>query len=89
MRLRSTLAAAAAVSIATLAAGAVFADTTLLNVSYDPTRELYKDVNEAFAKDWKAKTGENMYHRAVPWRLGQAGPRGDRRPASRRRDAGP
>jgi sulfate transport system substrate-binding protein len=60
MRLRSTLAAAAAVSIVTLAAGAVFADTTLLNVSYDPTRELYKAVNEAFIKDWKAKGGDNL-----------------------------
>jgi len=60
MKLRSTLAAAAALSIATLAAGAVFADTTLLNVSYDPTRELYKAVNEAFAKDWQAKTGEKV-----------------------------
>jgi sulfate/thiosulfate transport system substrate-binding protein len=36
------------------------ADTTILNVSYDPTRELYKAVNEAFAKDWKAKGGENV-----------------------------
>jgi sulfate/thiosulfate transport system substrate-binding protein len=60
MKLRNTLAAAAAISIATLAAGAVFADTTLLNVSYDPTRELYKAVNEAFAKDWQAKTGEKV-----------------------------
>jgi sulfate/thiosulfate transport system substrate-binding protein len=60
MKLRNILAAAAALSIATLAAGAVFADTTLLNVSYDPTRELYKDFNEAFAKDWQAKTGEKV-----------------------------
>ncbi|ACK51180.1 sulfate ABC transporter, periplasmic sulfate-binding protein [Methylocella silvestris BL2] len=30
----------------------------LLNVSYDPTRELYRAINEAFAADWKAKTGE-------------------------------
>jgi sulfate transport system substrate-binding protein len=60
MRLRSTLAAAAAVTLATFAAGAVLADTTLLNVSYDPTRELYKAVNEAFAKDWQAKTGETV-----------------------------
>lgn len=36
------------------------ADTTLLNVSYDPTRELYQDYNAAFAKYWKAKTGENV-----------------------------
>jgi sulfate/thiosulfate transport system substrate-binding protein len=60
MRLRSTLAAAAALTLATFAAGAVFADTTLLNVSYDPTRELYKAVNEAFAKNWQAKTGETV-----------------------------
>jgi len=32
----------------------------LLNVSYDPTRELYHDVNEAFAKEWKAKTGVDV-----------------------------
>ena len=30
----------------------------LLNVSYDPTRELYRDINAAFALQWKAKTGE-------------------------------
>jgi len=30
---------------------------TLLNVSYDPTRELYKDINAAFAADWKRRTG--------------------------------
>src|SRR5665213_1663582 len=41
-----------------LSAAAAFADTSLLNVSYDPTRELYKAINEAFAADWKAKTGE-------------------------------
>ncbi|MNM38102.1 Sulfate-binding protein precursor [compost metagenome] len=36
------------------------ADITLLNVSYDPTRELYQDVNTAFAKEWKGKTGDNV-----------------------------
>ena len=36
------------------------ADTTLLNVSYDPTRELYQEFNAAFAKHWKAKTGESV-----------------------------
>jgi sulfate transport system substrate-binding protein len=36
------------------------ADISLLNVSYDPTRELYQDVNAAFAKDWKAKTGDTV-----------------------------
>jgi sulfate/thiosulfate transport system substrate-binding protein len=32
----------------------------LLNVSYDPTRELYQDINAAFAKQWKAKTGVDV-----------------------------
>jgi sulfate/thiosulfate-binding protein len=36
------------------------AQTTLLNVSYDPTRELYQDFNVAFAKQWKAQTGESI-----------------------------
>jgi len=36
------------------------ADGTLLNVSYDPTRELYQDFNAAFAKYWKGKSGENI-----------------------------
>ncbi len=36
------------------------ADISLLNVSYDPTRELYQDYNAAFAKYWKAKTGDNV-----------------------------
>jgi sulfate transport system substrate-binding protein len=36
------------------------ADLTLLNVSYDPTRELYQDVNAAFAKQWKARSGEDV-----------------------------
>ena len=36
------------------------ADITLLNVSYDPTRELYTEYNAAFAKYWKAKTGDNV-----------------------------
>jgi sulfate transport system substrate-binding protein len=36
------------------------AQTTLLNVSYDPTRELYQDFNAAFAKHWKAKSGESV-----------------------------
>ncbi len=36
------------------------ADTTLLNVSYDPTRELYRDFNAAFVAKWKADTGETL-----------------------------
>jgi sulfate/thiosulfate-binding protein len=58
--LRSTFAAGAAFIFAAFAASAVHADTALLNVSYDPTRELYKAVNEAFIKAWKAKGGDNV-----------------------------
>lgn len=36
------------------------AAATLLNVSYDPTRELYTQINKAFATQWKAKTGEDL-----------------------------
>jgi sulfate transport system substrate-binding protein len=35
-------------------------DVELLNVSYDPTRELYQDINAQFAASWKARTGENL-----------------------------
>jgi len=45
---------------ATLALGPAVAQTTLLNVSYDPTRELYKDFNAAFGKHWQAKTGQTI-----------------------------
>ncbi|MBM3544369.1 MAG: sulfate ABC transporter substrate-binding protein [Alphaproteobacteria bacterium] len=58
--LRSTLAAGAVFIATSFATSALLADSTLLNVSYDPTRELYKEFNEAFAKDWKAKTGEDI-----------------------------
>jgi sulfate transport system substrate-binding protein len=47
------------VSLLSLAARAQ-APTTLLNVSYDPTRELYQDYNAAFARQWKARTGETV-----------------------------
>ena len=45
---------------AALATTPAIADVTLLNVSYDPTRELYQDFNAAFAKQWQAKTGERV-----------------------------
>jgi sulfate/thiosulfate-binding protein len=46
---------------ASLIASSVFAkDITLLNVSYDPTRELYREFNTAFAKHWKEKTGDDV-----------------------------
>ena len=43
-----------------LVAGAAHADTTLLNVSYDPTRELYVEYNAAFAQYYEAKTGQKV-----------------------------
>jgi sulfate/thiosulfate-binding protein len=48
------------IALALFSQAAVAADVTLLNVSYDPTRELYQDFNTAFAKAWKAKTGDNV-----------------------------
>ncbi|MEX2166869.1 MAG: sulfate ABC transporter substrate-binding protein [Methyloceanibacter sp.] len=58
--LRSTLAAGAVFIATSFAVSAVLADTTLLNVSYDPTRELYKAVNPLFIKHWKKNTGEDI-----------------------------
>ena len=44
-----------------LMAGVLYsADFKLLNVSYDPTREFYVEINAAFIKAWKAKTGDNV-----------------------------
>jgi sulfate transport system substrate-binding protein len=51
----------AALAIGLLAGMSVArADTKLLNVSYDPTREFYKEINEAFAAKWLAETGEEV-----------------------------
>ena len=46
--------------LALLPCRAVSQDVTLLNVSYDPTRELYKDINKSFTEQWKAKTGQTV-----------------------------
>lgn len=43
-----------------LSGGEALAQKTLLNVSYDPTRELYKEFNPAFINHWKIKTGETV-----------------------------
>jgi sulfate/thiosulfate transport system substrate-binding protein len=51
------------VAAALVMAGTAFAQTQLLNVSYDPTRELYVAVNAAFAKYWKSKTGQDVTFR--------------------------
>jgi sulfate/thiosulfate-binding protein len=45
---------------ALLLSGNAFANRTLLNVSYDPTRELYQDFNQEFVKYWREKTGETV-----------------------------
>ncbi len=57
---KTLLAAFVASSIQFGTLGFAFADTTILNVSYDPTRELYKAYDEAFAAHWKAETGEKV-----------------------------
>ena len=52
--------AAVLASAALGATGQTPAPVSLLNVSYDPTRELYVEFNAAFAKHWKAKTGQDV-----------------------------
>src|SRR6266540_6484221 len=54
------LAAAAAPLAPSAARAAEAKEVTLLNVSYDPTRELYEQVNAAFTKQWKAQTGQAL-----------------------------
>jgi len=53
-------ATAALVSATLLASTVAAAETTILNVSYDPTRELYADYDAAFAKHWKEKSGADL-----------------------------
>ncbi|MBA5686505.1 sulfate ABC transporter substrate-binding protein [Rugamonas apoptosis] len=61
MLTKNFLAAAVLAASAFLpAATAMAADVSLLNVSYDPTRELYQDINAAFAKSWKASSGDTV-----------------------------
>jgi sulfate transport system substrate-binding protein len=55
----SVLLGVVAVALA-FTAGAARAETVLLNVSYDPTRELYTEYNQAFAAYWKKKTGQDV-----------------------------
>ena len=58
MTLSTTLRAAAlTLALATVPAAA---QTTLLNVSYDPTRELYRELNTAFQKSWKGQGGQDV-----------------------------
>ena len=60
MRISKLLTGLAVGTLFSAALSTAHADVTLLNVSYDPTRELYQDFNAAFAKDWKAKGGETV-----------------------------
>jgi sulfate transport system substrate-binding protein len=55
---RHAVLVAAVLCMAAGAAPAGARDITLLNVSYDPTRELYVDFNKAFARHWQEKTGD-------------------------------
>lgn len=55
-----TLLATALITVGGIAAAQAPAPVTLLNVSYDPTRELYAEFNTAFAKHWKAQTGQDV-----------------------------
>ncbi|MEN3952991.1 sulfate ABC transporter substrate-binding protein [Iodidimonas sp. SYSU 1G8] len=55
-----TLAVATAVALGAAIAPAAAKDIKLLNVSYDPTREFYKEYNAVFAAQWKAKTGDTV-----------------------------
>jgi sulfate transport system substrate-binding protein len=65
LSLRNTLFGVAIALIAVAApAPAQAADKTLLNVSYDPTREFYAEVNERFIAEWKKQTGETLQIRA-------------------------
>ena len=58
---RRVLALGAAAGLAVVSAGALAQTTiSLLNVSYDPTRELYQEFNAAFIKHWKAKKGQDV-----------------------------
>jgi sulfate/thiosulfate transport system substrate-binding protein len=60
MQFQKTRRALIALALGAALGGQALADVSLLNVSYDPTRELYQEYNAAFAKYWKGKTGETI-----------------------------
>jgi len=65
IRLRNAvLGLAFGLGVAFAAGSADARDSTLLNVSYDPTREFYAEVNTAFANEWRVKTGDEVEIRA-------------------------
>ncbi len=90
IRSRAALALSFAVFATVCATGARSAlaqDVTILNASYDPTRELYHDYNEAFAELLEAKDRTHDQHPAVQWRVRRTGARRHRRARGRRGDA--
>ena len=60
MTLRFICRLSAVLALVVAVPAALAKDVSLLNVSYDPTRELYQDFNRAFAAHWKQKTGDNV-----------------------------
>lgn len=60
MIVKNLAAVLAAIILALAAGAATAADITLLNASYDPTREIYTDINKSFASYWKGKSGDSV-----------------------------
>ncbi|HEX4209119.1 MAG TPA: sulfate ABC transporter substrate-binding protein [Candidatus Binataceae bacterium] len=58
--IRLMIAVALVIIIMAIRPAAVHAGQTILNVSYDPTRELYQQIDKAFATKWKAQTGSDL-----------------------------
>ena len=86
---RRVLALGAAAGLAVVSAGALAQTTiSLLNVSYDPTRELYQEFNAAFIKHWKEKNGQDVSIKQSHGGCRQAGARRHRWPRGRRGDPG-
>lgn len=59
-KINSKIIAAALLAVTTFTSSYALAEKTFLNVSYDPTRELYQEYNQIFAKYWKAKSNEDV-----------------------------
>ena len=70
---RSVITIALVAQVGIIAPIAHAADFSILNVSYDPTRELYQEYNKAFAKYWKEKTGDNVTIKASHGGSGKQG----------------
>ncbi len=77
-----------ALTMAVVVSHGAMADSTLLNVSYDPTRELYQDYNRGLRQILEGQDRRDGDDQPVPRRLGRSGPLGDRRARGRRRHAG-